>query len=255
MNDTPKLWRTADKYLNSLLLLDRFDSTGASDFHGAFVPAVAESYFLRLTRPGSWTWDPFAGSGTTGRTSNGPGLWDRRVFMTDLNPKGAAIERADAQTVYVADFDGLPVIPSTGDSYLPPFLFDLIILHPPYRDIVVFSDTPGDLSTLTDTDDFLESFELVVTNVYRHLKPGGFIGLVVGDIWQTGEAEWVPLGFYCMQAVLESAPDLSLRAIQIKDIKNNRQDNRRNLRRARCFNAGTVEFKHEYMFTFKRAKR
>lgn len=254
----PKPWRLANDYLDSLLILDRSDATKADQFHGAFIPAVAESFLLRLTKPGSWTWDPFAGAGTTGRAA--AGLPDRRVCMTDLNPTSPTIGKADAMHATIAatgGYDTLPMIILNDPTYsgaVIPFQFDLIILHPPYCDIIVFSDTPGDLSALTETSDFVAAFGLVVANAYRHLKPGGFMALVMGDIWQTGAAEWVPLGFYCMTEVLKNGPDMSLRAVQIKDIKGNRQDNRRNLRRARCFNAGTVEFRHEYLFTFKRSK-
>jgi len=49
-------WRDAAKYLSSLWLLDREDDQPL-DFHGAFIPAVAEGLILRHTQPGD-------GSGT-----------------------------------------------------------------------------------------------------------------------------------------------------------------------------------------------
>lgn len=254
-----KPWRIANRYLDSLLLLDRDDETSAAHFHGAFIPAVAESLILRLTRPDSWTWDSFAGSGTTGRVA---AALDRRVFMTDLNPTGPDILQGDARSVKVEKSTlGNPTTYERGLAdkllYTFPnrFFFDLVILHPPYYNIIKFSDDHADLSNSQTLGGFLLALKTVMVNACRHLKPGGFIGLVIGDIWETGAARWVPLAFLCMEMALENYMPLTLRAIQVKDIKGNRAgDNRRNLRRARCFAAGSVEFTHEYILTFKKVK-
>lgn len=247
-----KRWRKADPYLSSLLLLDRDDSTKASDFHGSFIPEVPRSFMERLTEPGDWIWDCMAGSGTTARAA--ARMEDRNVFMTDLNPTSHEIVEADARSVVIAEMCSSARKPKVGYAASTPFLFDLVIFHPPYHNIIQFSETPGDLSGYSSVVKFLDSFAHVITNVCYHLKTGGFVGLVVGDIWRTGSAEWVPLAFDCIRAAQGIRPRLSLRAIQVKDIKGNRQDHRRNLRRARCFNAGTVEFCHEYMITFKLTK-
>ena len=249
-----KPWRIADPYLSSLLILDRDDETKADQFHGAFIPAVPRSFFLRLTAPGSWTWDPFAGSGTTQRAATG--LDQRHVFMTDLHPTASDIYKADARQARVTTgHAGCPCLLAPGEDDVDLFQFDMVLLHPPYANIIKFSDDASDLSGFTTPGGFLVAFGCVVKNVVDHLKPGGFLGVVMGDIWRTGFSEWVPLAFRCVETALDACPDLSLRAVQIKDIKGNRQDHKRNLRRARCFNAGTVEFTHEYMLTFKKVRR
>ena len=250
MTEEIKPWRIANDYLDSLLLLNRDDETPAADFHGAFIPAVAESFFLRLTGPDSWTWDPFAGSGTISRAA--AKLDRRNAFMTDLNPPGPEIHKGDARYIRVTTSDDHPTISANQKN--PPFLFDLIILHPPYHNIICFSDDLSDLSNFTTVNGFLAAFKSVAENAYIHLRPGGFLGLVMGDIWATGAA-WVPLAFRCLDTALGACPSLSLRAIQVKDIKGNRQNKRRNLRRARCYNAGSVEFNHEYLMTFKKVRR
>ena len=94
----------------------------------------------------------------------------------------------------------------------------------------------------------------VAFNVGEYLKPGGYVGLVVGDIWIKGEARVEPLGFEAMQTVLEGLGDgARVKAIVVKDIKNNRHNaGRRNLLLSRFFRWGAVDFRHEYIFSIQK---
>lgn len=236
-----KTWReVADKgYLSSLYLLDREDDRGLN-FHGAFIPQVAEALILRHTKPGDWVWDPMCGSGTTGIVARKLG---RHYLLSDLNPLSAAEKQAGL--IFRADARCDPA---------PMQTFDLVILHPPYHNIIRFSDKPEDLSNAGSVAEFLEMFSEVVANVSQYLRPGGYIGLVIGDIWENGNGV-VPLGFYCMKRALEIVPGAQLKAIVVKDIRNNRfRANRRNLWLSRYYRWGTVEFAHEYIFSIRRGR-
>jgi SAM-dependent methyltransferase len=72
----------------------------------------------------------------------------------------------------------------------------LAILHPPYADIVKFSDKPDDLSNSTSLKDFLEKFARVLQNTLQILDKNRYIVIVIGDKYTKGQ--WIPLGFYCM---------------------------------------------------------
>lgn len=255
-------WRGAIRWLSSWLPMTRDDDRPASSFHGAFLKQVAESIILRTTKQGDWIWDCFAGSGTTGLVAKELG---RNCFMTDLSPTSDQIHRADATDVTIgATYHGLDdesggvMVPTLHWDVGSQFLFDTVILHPPYHSIIPFSDPPasGDLSHCPDLGAFYNLWFLVCANIARHVKPGGTVCLVIGDLWQTGDAEVEPLGFNCMNTILQTLPNSKLKAIQVKNISGNRANaHRRNLLLSRFFRWFAVEFQHEYIFTICKGKK
>jgi len=248
-------WKEAEKYLSSLWLLDR-DDDRPLDFHGAFVPAVAEGLILRHTQPGDWIWDPMAGSGTTGLVAERLG---HRCFMSDLSPIDMRIMQGDARTIKVmplgpGEIHAIPAVHRDA-AKLPHFQFDLVILHPPYHDIIRFSNKPEDLANCGNVAAFYAALREVARNVNRHLKPGGYVGLVIGDVWQTGIGQVIPLSFGSLQAVRTEIDRSRLKAIVVKDIKNNQaRSGQRNLWSARYFKWGAVHFAHEYIFSVQKGR-
>jgi len=271
-------WRDVQEYLTSLWSLEREDNRPL-DFHGAFIPAVAEGVILRHTQPGDWVWDPMAGSGTTAMVANYLG---RRCFMSDLTPRAPDIYQADARTL---DLRTEPVFVDEKTHHFRPvihqadaresvltnaktgspqsavqfsngkrFLFDLVILHPPYHNIIQFSDKKYDLSNCSNLGLFSASMREVAQNVAKQLKPGGYVALVMGDIWV--ESEVVPLGFETMRTVMGGlGVTARLKAIVVKDIKHNRaRAGQHNLWSSRYFKWGAVHFAHEYIFSIQKGK-
>jgi len=234
-------WRTTDEknYLSSLWILDREDDRKL-EFHGSFIPAVAEGLMLRHTQPGDWVWDCFAGSGTTGIVAD---ELQRHCLLTDLNPTSEDIYPCDARSVFSKQ------------------QFDLVIAHPPYHNIIQFSDSPDDLSNCPNVNIFLAQFSAVCQNINRHLKPGGFLGLVIGDIWITREQAkgtttpygYYPLGFRCMDVAMKCIDSAVLTAVVVKNISGNRHNaHRENLVKARLFKIGATQFNHEYIFSIRK---
>lgn len=270
-----KDWSELDEkgYLSSLLVIDRKDDRPL-DFHGAFVPQVAEALILRHTDPGEWVWDCFAGSGTTGIVAEQLG---RNCFMTDLNPRPPVRHKANARTVTVQCSSHKPTAFDLADCYTrriakditqscPLFEFDLVIMHPPYHSIIKFSDDPRDLGNCPSIGRFLTMWEETCRNVARHVRPGGYLGLVIGDIWLTKEqikSESIihssgvfPLGFECMSIAKDVlGTNAQLTSIVVKNIAGNRHNaNRRNLMLSRMEKWGSVLFCHEYVFSIRRGK-
>jgi hypothetical protein len=132
---------------------------------------------------------------------------------------------------------------------------DHVLLHPPYWDIISFTggQDERDLSSFETLDGFLEAFEAVVRHGVELLEPGRFMTLVIGDKYAGGE--WVPLAFECMDVM--RACDLTLRAINIKDIQGNEKGKgkNKNLWRYRALRHGLYEFKHEYVMIFRKGGR
>lgn len=182
-----------DGLLSSLWLLERGDRAGPLKFHGALIPPLAEGILRRWSRPGDWVWAPLAGSGTVGDEAHRLG---RHCLMSDLTPTRPDIFKADA--LYACplarpiSIDGHKKLAPAIQQTLPPdttpgdlFKFDLIVLHPPYYNTLRFSDDPEDLSNRPSLSSFLFSWRVLVANVGCHLRAGGYLVIVCGDVWIT----------------------------------------------------------------------
>jgi hypothetical protein len=126
----------------------------------------------------------------------------------------------------------------------------LLILHPPYHDIIRFSNLEADLSNAKSEDEFYDRFELVVENYSDLLETGRYIVLVIGDKYARGE--WIPLGFRTMERVLKHG--YKLKSIVVKNIAGNRaKRNLEHLWRRRALKGGFYIFKHEYVMFFQKS--
>ena len=250
------LWKAYDEIrTDSLWILGKRDREAGHKgwYWGNFVPQIPHQLMMRYTRTSDWILDPFCGSGTTlieairmGRNSVGieinPEVFSRTSeAVQSLQQTGtrAEIILGDSYTV-----DLKPVMERNGISH-----FDMVLLHPPYWDIIRFSDDQADLSTSPDMESFMSRFTQIVKRSIDVLKPGGYMGLVIGDAYRDGEI--VPLGFRCMDAV--SSLNMKIKGIIVKDIQNTRgKRSSENLWRYRALKSGFYVFKHEYVFVFQK---
>jgi len=126
----------------------------------------------------------------------------------------------------------------------------LLILHPPYHDIIRFSDDPADLSNAPDLETFLSCFEAAARHGFDLLEPGRFAVLVIGDKYTRGEL--IPLSFYCLERMQRTG--FRPKAIVVKNITGNERGKGRasNLWRYRALAGGYYIFKHEYVMIFRK---
>jgi hypothetical protein len=243
---------------DSLWVLEKRDTSGAhiGSYWGNFIPQIPNQLMLRYTKKEDWVIDPFVGSGTTliecrrlGR--NGIGI--------ELNPDVAK----EAKNLIKKETNIHNVITEvvTGDSRrvnlketLDKFgvkEVQLLIMHPPYHDIIKFSKNKEDLSNAPTTDDFLKMFGEVLDNTTPYLESGRYLGIVIGDKYYKGT--WIPLGFYIMNEVLKR--NFSLKSIIVKNFEQTRgKRNQQELWRYRALVGGFYIFKHEYILLFKKEK-
>jgi hypothetical protein len=253
-------WREYDDVLtDSLWLFDSRDKSGGHqlDYHGNYIPQIATQIYQRYTRQGETVLDLFLGSGTSaiealrmGRRCLGVELKPELVtyVRTKLSPEaletqvqvlqGDSTQRETAERVREA-------LSEWGQTHA-----QLVMLHPPYHDIIQFSDHPEDLSNAPDTDSFLEWFSAAARNAYALLDEGRFACLIIGDKYTQGEL--VPLGFLCMQKMNDAG--FRTKAIVVKDIQGNERGKGRseNLWRYRALAGGFYLFKHEYVIVFQK---
>jgi hypothetical protein len=250
-----------DVILDSLWLLGPRDKTGphVGDYWGNFIPQIPRQVLTRFTRRGDIVIDLFSGMGTTLIECKRLG---RSGLGVEIDPVVAerSLQRIDsAENPY-----GVPVAVLVGDSTLAitakrvndtleewgADVADCVILHPPYHDIIKFSECNGDLSSVSSEEAFLDKIGLVARHAFEMLKPAGFMALVIGDKYVNSRL--VPLGFMCMQRCTDAG--FILKAINVKEILNNERGKGKNsnLWKYRALVGGFYLFKHEYIMIFRK---
>ena len=260
-----KNWKEyQDLLTDSLWIIGERDKSGShkGDYHGNFIPQIPNQLMRRFTKKGDVVLDTFLGSGTTlieckrlGR--NGVGI--------ELLPKIAemAEQRIRQETLFDSRdklFSTILVADSTKEATRKKVEevlknhkkqnVQLIIMHPPYHDIIKFSDREDDLSNAKSVQEFLKLFGDVVSNFLNLLERKHYLAVVIGDKYTN--SEWVPLGFMTMQEVLNRG-GLILKSILVKNMVNNRaKRNQEHLWRYRALVGGFYIFRHEYILLFQK---
>ncbi|MGV3723490.1 MAG: DNA methyltransferase [Actinomycetota bacterium] len=220
------------------------------EYHGNFVPQIATQTFRRFSRKDEVVLDLFLGSGTSAVEALRLG---RRCIGVELKPelvehiRGKHPGTEDRLAVICGD----SAAPETGAAIRQALqawdrdAVDLVMLHPPYADIIRFSERPECLSNASSTQAFVEGFRAVAEQAYALLRPGRFAVLVIGDKYAGGEL--VPLGFECMRVMNEVG--FRTRSLVVKNIEGNEVGKGRtaNLWRYRALRGGFYVFKHEYV--------
>ncbi len=253
-------WREYDHvWTDSLWLIDSRDRSGghALDYHGNFVPQIATQTFLRYTREDEVVLDLFLGSGTSAIEAV---RLDRRLVGVELKPDLVAWVKekippdllGDRIHILQGDATQAETASQIRDtlSGMGTQRAQLLVLHPPYHDIIQFSERPADLSNASDLDGFLDQFAAVAGHGFDLLDPGRFAVLVIGDKYTKGEL--IPLSFYCMDRMQEVG--FRVKAVVVKNIEGNERGKGRssNLWRYRALAGGFYIFKHEYVLIFQK---
>lgn len=229
----------------------------SNDYHGNYIPQLAQQFYERYTRKNEIVLDMFFGSGTSAieavnmnRRCIGVELkqeltelvskkFTPKELVTDVN-----IICGDSTTEEVKE-KVKARLEIMGEDYA-----QFLILHPPYDNIIKFSDKKEDLSNCDNTEEFYDLFEKVAHNGYDLLEPGRFAALIIGDSYKNSEVQ--PLGFGCMARMQKLG--FILKAIIVKDIQGNERakGKKANLWRWRALAGGFNIFTHEYVMIFQK---
>jgi len=245
-----------DIWTDSLWMIEKRDSTGVhtAGYWGNFIPQIPNQMLKRYTKKGEWVLDPFVGCGTTliesqrlGRNGIGIELQEsvsqkaRELISLEPNKHNVVAEVVTGDST---DLDYSEVLRKLGQKSV-----QMVIMHPPYFDIIKFSKDPRDLSNAPSIDSFLDKMNMVVERAGKVLDRGRYLALVIGDKYSKGE--WIPLGFLTMQEALKKG--FTLRSIIVKNFEETTaKRNQKELWRYRALVGGFYIFKHEYIFLFKK---
>ena len=229
----------------------------SNDYHGNYIPQLAQQFYERYTKKGDVVLDLFFGSGTSGIEAVN---MDRRCIGVELKQELVdSVSKKFTPKQLVTDVNII-----CGDSTSQEAMdkvqarlevmgkekAQFLILHPPYDDIIKFSDKKEDLSNCSSTEEFYDLFEKVAKNGYDMLEDGRFAALIIGDSYKNSEVQ--PLGFKCMERMQNLG--MKLKATIVKDIQGNERAKGRtaNLWRYRALAGGFNIFQHEYIFIFQK---
>jgi hypothetical protein len=253
-------WREYDHiWTDSLWQIDSRDRSGGHrlDYHGNFVPQIATQTYLRYTKEDDIVLDLFLGSGTSAIEA---ARLNRRLIGVELKPDLVGYVQSKVPAELLGDririLEGDSTLEETAARVREALVemsvehAQLLMLHPPYHDIIQFSNRPADLSNTPTLDGFLDLFETVARRGFDLLEPSRFAVLVIGDKYAKGEL--IPLGFYCMERMQRAG--FRTKGIVVKNITGNEMGKGRdsNLWRYRALAGGYFLFKHEYVIIFQK---
>lgn len=252
-----KKWKELDDIeTNSLWLFDKRDNSGKHSgfYHGNFIPQVPRQLIKRYTKKGDFVLDPFLGSGTTAFECES---LKRGCIGIELNPELVSYvqEKIDTATKNIhcicGDSTDPDIFQRVKKLLLKKKQIGLVILHPPYFDILKFSNNKRDLSNQRTYQDFFKLFCKVIDNSIQLLENKRYLAIVIGDKYTKGE--WIPLGFYSILAA--QGRKLKLKSIIVKNMEGNRgKCAQHTIWRYRALASDYYIFKHEYILIFQKEK-
>ncbi len=219
-------------------------ATHDAKWRGNWSPYIPRNIILRYSKEGDLVLDQFAGGGTTLVEAK---LLNRNIVGVDVND--IALTRCREKISFEHEGATGKVFLKKGDarnlSFIQDEHVDLICTHPPYADIIHYSDDiEGDLSRLK-IPAFLEEMKKVSRECFRVLKKNKFCAILMGDTRKKGCM--IPLSFEVMQ-IFENA-GFTLKEIIIKE--------QHNCRATGYWKTNSVKYNflliaHEYLFVFRK---
>lgn len=206
-------------------------ATHKGDYRGNWAPQIPRALVELYSEPGELVLDPFIGSGTTciearllGRNCIGIDIsydavilslhrlyWLEELSRRQRGSQGPTeVERVlnSWSRMYHGDARRLELIDDES--------VDLIAAHPPYWNIVKYSEgcADGDLSCAETLEEYIDMMRDVVRELYRVLRPGRYVGLLIGDI--RVKKHYVPVSHHVLRIALETGFLLKEEVIKVQ---------------------------------------
>jgi len=224
-------------------------ATHSGEYRGNWSPYIPRNVIFKYSKPGELVLDYFCGAGTTAVECK---LLGRRCIAFDINDK--AIELAKKNIDFIDEKGHSKVCEPellVGDardlSFLQDNSINLICAHPPYANILHYTDAKeGDLSFF-DIEEFLEEMAKVAKESFRVLEPGRQCAILIGDTRRKKHV--LPLGFKLIDVYLNAG-------FKLKELVIKRQHN---CKTTGFWYANSIKYNflllaHEYLPIFEKPK-
>lgn len=161
-----KNWKDSDINTDSLWVINERDKSGKHKnvYHGNFIPQIPNQLLKRYTKENEVVLEPFMGSGTT--------LFEceklhRKYIGFDINPtmfeyvNGAMSDGKYKDNFYINHCNSLDVKQvdeniQNANEKLGTKSVQFILMHPPYMNIVKFTEDENDMSKIDNINDFVK---------------------------------------------------------------------------------------------------
>jgi len=179
-------------------------ATHQPNFRGNWAPQIPRNLILRYSKPDDLVLDQMCGCGTTLIECK---LTGRNAIGFDINPKMVEMTKNNLKFDVETDIPKVEITVKIGDGRnlkdIEDNSVDLIATHPPYADIVKYSDgkIEGDLSNIHDIDKFCDEVKKVAAECYRVLKPKKCCGILIGDTRR--KTYFIPITYRVMQNFMD----------------------------------------------------
>jgi len=223
-------------------------ATHNPNYRGNFAPQLARNVILRYSKEGDTVLDPMVGGGTTLIEAK---LLNRKGIGFDINPE--AVKITTHLVGFPGDYKYQPEV-RVGDvrnlDDIDDESIDLILTHPPYLNIIKYSDgkIEGDLSNISGVKKFCDEFENGVEEMYRVLKEDKYCAILIGDTRKS--RHYVPLSSYVMEKFLSQGFALKEDIVKVQY----------NCESTPYWKKKSIEYNfflimHEHLFVFRKPKK
>ena len=219
-------------------------ATHDAKWRGNWSPYIPRNIMLRYSQENDLVLDQFVGGGTTLVEAK---LLNRNIIGVDVND--AALARCKDKTDFEHKGANGKVYIKKGDArnldFIPDDSIDLICTHPPYADIIKYSEDIKEDLSLLKINDFLKGMKKVANESYRVLKKDKFCAVLMGDTRQKGHM--IPMSFEVMQVFQDAG--FKLKELIIKE--------QHNCKATGYWKTNSIKYNflliaHEYMFVFRK---
>ena len=217
-------------------------ATHDAKYRGNWSPYIQRNVILRYSSEGDTVLDQFIGGGTTAVEAK---LTGRNFIGIDINPAAVELTKNKLNFEYDTSTDISVRLGDARKLDISDGSIDLICTHPPYADIINYSDgIEGDLSLLS-IKPFLTEMSKVAEECFRVLKKDKFCAILMGDTRKKGMVQ--PLAFETMR--LFELAGFKLKEIIIKE--------QHNCKATGYWKTNSIKYNflllaHEYLFVFKK---
>jgi DNA modification methylase len=192
-------------------------ATHTGNYRGNWSPYIPRNVVSRYSKEKDLVLDCFCGAGTTGVECK---LTNRNFIGIDINPEAIELSKKNIDFPIFENFlketNKSKIIFKVGDarelSFIEDESIDLICTHPPYSDIIYYTDNKEHDLSFLDLDNFLIEMTKVAKENYRVLKNNKYCAVLIGDMRKNKNV--VPLGFKLINVYLNSG--FSLKELIIK---------------------------------------